>query len=48
MTSSDAPCEAEGLPLPAAIAPGTPWTDLTKTGDSYFVNEGVDNVLIEL
>ncbi len=37
---------AEGLPLPAAIAPGTPWTDLTKTGDSYFVNEGVDNVLI--
>ncbi|MDR1310818.1 MAG: alpha/beta hydrolase [Burkholderiaceae bacterium] len=37
--------KAEGLPLPAAIAPGTPWTDLTKTGDSYFVNEGVDNIL---
>ncbi|TQI80877.1 acetyl esterase/lipase [Serratia fonticola] len=35
-----------GLPLPAAIAPGTPWTDLTKTGDSYFTNEGVDNVLV--
>lgn len=37
--------KAEGLPLPAAIAAGTPWSDLTKTGDSYFTNEGVDNVL---
>lgn len=37
---------AEGLPFPAALAPGTPWTDLTKTGDSYFVNEGVDNILV--
>lgn len=37
---------AEGLPLPAALAPGTPWTDLTKTGDSYFTNEGVDNILV--
>ncbi len=36
----------ERLPLPAALAPGTPWTDLTKTGDSYFVNEGVDNILV--
>jgi monoterpene epsilon-lactone hydrolase len=24
----------EGLALPAAIAPGTPWSDLTETGDS--------------
>lgn len=38
--------KAEGLPMPAALAPGTPWTDLTKTGDSYFVNEGVDNILV--
>lgn len=38
--------KAAGLPLPAAIAPGTPWTDLTKTGDSYFTNEGIDNVLV--
>jgi epsilon-lactone hydrolase len=38
--------KAEGLPLPAAIAPGTPWSDLTKTGDSYFVNERIDNVLV--
>lgn len=38
--------KAEGLPLPAAIAVGTPWTDMTKTGDSYFTNEHVDNVLV--
>ncbi|MDD2966556.1 MAG: alpha/beta hydrolase [Desulfovibrionaceae bacterium] len=38
--------KAEGLPLPAAIAAGTPWTDMSKTGDSYFTNEGVDNVLV--
>src|SRR5436853_4461651 len=37
---------AEGLPLPAATAPGTPWSDLTKTGDSYFTNEMLDNVLV--
>lgn len=38
--------KAEGLPLPAATAPGTPWSDMTKTGDSYFTNEMVDNVLV--
>ena len=38
--------KAEGLTLPAALAPGTPWTDLSKTGDSYFTNEGVDNILV--
>lgn len=38
--------KAAGLPLPAAIAPGTPWTDLTKTGDSYFTNEYVDGILV--
>ena len=36
----------EGLPLPAAIAPGTPWADLTETGDTYFANEYVDSVLV--
>ena len=36
----------EGLALPAAIAPYSPWADLTETGDSYKVNEGVDNVLV--
>ena len=36
----------EGLPLPAATAPGTPWSDLTKTGDTYLTNEMLDNVLV--
>ncbi len=36
----------EGLPLPAAIAPGTPWADLTETGDTYKTNEWLDNVLV--
>ena len=35
-----------GLPVPGAIVPSTPWSDLTKTGDSYFANEKVDNVLV--
>lgn len=38
--------KAEGVPLPAAMAPGTPWSDLTETGDSYKTNEWVDNVLV--
>ena len=38
--------KAEDLPLPAALAAGTPWTDMSKTGDSYFTNEGVDNILV--
>ena len=33
----------EGLPMPGAIALGTPTVDLTKTSDSLFTNEGVDN-----
>jgi acetyl esterase/lipase len=37
---------AEGLPLPAATAPGTPWSDITKTGDSYFTNEMLDDVIV--
>jgi len=36
----------EGLPLPAAIAPGTPWSDMTKTGDTFFTNEMADNILV--
>ena len=36
----------EHLPLPAAIAPGTPWSDLTETGDTYKTNEWLDNVLV--
>jgi len=36
----------EHLALPGAIAPSTPTADLTKTGDSLFTNEMVDNVLV--
>ena len=36
----------EGLPLPAAIAPGTSWSDLTETGDTYKTNEWLDYVLV--
>ena len=35
-----------GLPMPGAIAPGTPMSDATKTGDSFYTNELVDNVLV--
>ena len=35
-----------GLPMPGAIAPGTPMSDVTKTGDSFYTNELVDNVLV--
>ncbi len=35
-----------GLPMPGAIAPGTPMSDVTKTGDSFHTNEKVDNVLV--
>ena len=33
------------LPRPAALFLGTPWSDLTKTGDSYFTHAELDNVL---
>jgi acetyl esterase/lipase len=36
----------DGLPLPAAIAPGTPMSDVTKVGDSFQTNALVDNVLV--
>ncbi len=38
--------EAEGLPLPGAIAPGSPWSDMTGVGDSYKTNEWIDNVVV--
>lgn len=36
----------ENIPLPAAIAPSTPWADLAAIGDSYKTNEWIDNVLV--
>ncbi len=35
-----------GLPLPAALFLGTPRADLTETGDSFFINEGIDRTLV--
>ena len=36
----------EGLPMPGAIAPGTPMSDVTKRGDTFQTNAMVDNVLV--
>src|SRR5438477_12066106 len=36
----------DGLPLPAAIAPGTPMSDLPAAGDSFHTNAMLDNVLV--
>ncbi len=38
--------KAEGLPMPGAIAPGTPMADATEHGDSFHTNALVDNVLV--
>lgn len=38
--------KAEGGPLPAAIAAGSPWADLTCGGDTANSNAFVDNVLV--
>ena len=35
-----------GLDLPGALWAGTPWSDLTKTGDSQYTNEGIDRSLV--
>src|SRR6516162_7350035 len=35
--------KAEGLSLPGAIAPGSPQSDMNKTGDSYMTLEFIDN-----
>ena len=36
----------EGAPLPGAIAPGTPMSDVTKVGDTFYTNDMLDNVLV--
>ncbi len=38
--------KAEGIPLPAALASGTPMADTTKVGDTFYTNETLDNVLV--
>jgi acetyl esterase/lipase len=32
----------EGLPLPGAVLASSPYSDLSKTGDTYYSNDGVD------
>jgi epsilon-lactone hydrolase len=36
----------DGLPMPGAIAPGTPMSDVTKVGDTFVTNAKLDNVLV--
>ncbi len=36
----------QGLPMPGAIAPGTPMSDVTKVGDTFVTNAMLDNVLV--
>lgn len=36
----------DNVPMPGAIASGTPMSDATKTGDSFQTNAMVDNVLV--
>lgn len=38
-------CKADQLPMPAAIFLGTPGADLTKNGDSMYLNAEVDHAL---
>ena len=38
-------CKAEKLPMPGATFVGTPASDLSKTGDSYYLNAEVDRGL---
>ena len=38
--------KADGLPMPGAIASGTPMADITKTGDTFQTNAMLDNVLV--
>jgi epsilon-lactone hydrolase len=36
----------DGVPLPGAIAPGTPMSDTTKVGDTFVTHAMLDNVLV--
>ncbi|MFM9108552.1 MAG: alpha/beta hydrolase [Chloroflexota bacterium] len=35
-----------GLPAPAALSLSTPWSDLSKTGDSYITMAMIDNAIV--
>lgn len=38
--------QRRGLPQPAALISGTPWSDISKTGDTYESNDRQDVVLV--
>jgi monoterpene epsilon-lactone hydrolase len=38
--------KSENIPMPGAIAPGTPMSDVIKQGDTFQTNALVDNVLV--
>lgn len=39
-------CQDKGVPMPAAVVAGTPWSDVGKVGYTYFSNEGDDQILV--
>ena len=38
--------KADGVPLPGALGPNSPWSDLTGAGDSYQANAWLDNIVV--
>ncbi|MBO8415707.1 MAG: alpha/beta hydrolase [Proteobacteria bacterium] len=40
-------CRDHGIALPGLILAGSPWADLTKTGDSYYTHAFVDNEVVD-
>ncbi len=36
----------QGMPVPGVLSSGTPMSDVTKTGDSFYTNDMIDNVLV--
>ena len=38
--------KALNISLPGALFTGTPWSDLSKTGDSLYINEGIDRKIV--
>ncbi len=37
--------KSKSIELPGAVLAATPWSDLTKNGDSYYTNQGFDRIL---
>ena len=39
-------CQDRGVAQPAAVFAGTPWSEVDQIGDTYFSNEGDDQILV--